>query len=44
MEALVILEQMGLKVTLKGKGRVKRQSLRSGTAIKSNSSITLELS
>ncbi|MEN8811732.1 MAG: penicillin-binding transpeptidase domain-containing protein, partial [Candidatus Arcticimaribacter sp.] len=44
MEALAILEQMGLKVTLKGKGIVKRQSLRSGTAIKSNSSIILELS
>jgi cell division protein FtsI (penicillin-binding protein 3) len=44
MEALAILEQMGLKVTLKGKGLVKRQSLRSGTAIKSNSSIILELS
>ena len=44
MEALVILEQIGLKVTLKGKGRVKRQSLRSGTSIKTNSTITLELS
>ena len=44
MEALAILEQMGLKVTLKGKGKVKRQSLRSGSAIKSNSTITLELS
>jgi cell division protein FtsI (penicillin-binding protein 3) len=44
MEALTILERMGLKVTLKGKGKVKRQSLRSGSAIKSNSTITLELS
>ena len=44
MEALAILERMGLKVTLKGRGKVKRQSLRSGSAIKSNSTITLELS
>lgn len=44
MEALAILEQMGLKVTLKGKGKVKRQSLRSGSSIKSNSTIILELS
>ena len=44
MEALAILERMGLKVTLKGRGKVKRQSLRSGSAIKLNSTITLELS
>ena len=44
MEAIALLERMGLKVTLKGKGKVKRQSLRSGSAIKSNSTILLELS
>ena len=44
MEALAILEQMGLKVILKGKGKVKRQSLRFGSSIKSNSTIILELS
>jgi len=44
MEALSILEQMGLKVTLIGRGKVKRQSLKTGTAIKSHSTIILELS
>ncbi len=44
MEAIALLERMGLKVALKGKGKVKRQSLPSGSAIKSNSTILLELS
>ena len=44
MEALVLLEEKGVKVTLKGKGRVKRQSLASGTKIQPNTHITLDLS
>ena len=44
MEALVLLEEKGVKVTLKGKGRVKRQSLASGTEIKANMHIILNLS
>lgn len=44
MEAIALLEQMGLKVTLKGKGKVKRQSIRSGSKITLNSTIILELS
>ena len=44
MEALVLLEEKGIKVTLKGKGRVKRQSLASGTKIQANTHIILDLS
>lgn len=43
MEALALLEQRGVKVTLKGKGRVQHQSLVSGTKIKPNTHIILEL-
>ncbi len=44
MEALSILEPMGLKVILKGKGKVKNQSLRAGVHFKNNQIIILELS
>ena len=44
MEALSLLEQMGIKVTLKGSGKVIRQSIKSGEKVKPNSSILLELS
>lgn len=44
MQAIALLEQMGMIVTLKGKGKVVRQSIRSGTKVKPNTNITLELS
>ena len=44
MEALSILEPMGLKVVIKGKGKVKKQSLMAGTHFKINQKIILELS
>lgn len=44
MEALSLLEQMGLKVTLKGSGKVIRQSIKSGKKVKPNTTILLELS
>ena len=44
MEALSILERMGLKVTLKGSGKVIRQSIKSGKKVKPNTNILLELS
>jgi cell division protein FtsI (penicillin-binding protein 3) len=44
MEALVLLEEKGIKVTLTGKGRVKRQSLASGTKIQADTHIILDLS
>ena len=43
MEAIVLLEQMGLKVKLKGQGKVVSQSIRSGSKVKSNATIILEL-
>lgn len=44
MEALTLLEPMGLKVIIKGKGKVKKQSLKAGVRFKSNQKIVLELS
>ena len=44
MEALSILEPMGLKVVIKGKGKVKKQSLLAGAYFKINQKIILELS
>jgi len=43
MEALSILEPMGLKVEIKGKGKVRNQSPRAGASFKINQKITLEL-
>ena len=43
MQALSILEQMGLKVTLIGKGKVVKQSIRQGVKVAPNTNITLEL-
>ena len=43
MDAIVLLEQLGLKVRLKGQGKVVHQSIRSGTKVKSNAVIILEL-
>lgn len=44
MKALALLEQMGLNVRLKGRGKVVKQSLRSGSNFRPNTTITLELS
>ncbi|MEK9603121.1 MAG: penicillin-binding transpeptidase domain-containing protein [Flavobacteriaceae bacterium] len=44
MEALTLLEPMGLKVIIKGKGKVKKQSLKAGVRFKNNQKIVLELS
>jgi len=44
MDALALLENLKLKVRLKGKGKVKKQSLAAGTALRKNQTIYLELS
>ena len=44
MVALSLLEQMGIKVILKGSGKVIRQSIKSGAKVTPNTSIILELS
>ena len=43
MEALSILEPMGLKVETKGRGKVRKQSPRAGASFQINETITLEL-
>lgn len=43
-DALSLLENLGLNVVLKGKGKVKKQSLSPGSPIAKNQPITLELS
>ncbi|MDB2701930.1 transpeptidase family protein [Flavobacteriaceae bacterium] len=43
MVALSLLEQMGIKVILKGSGKVIRQSIKSGVKVTPNTSIILEL-
>lgn len=44
MDAISLLENIGLRVVLKGIGKVKKQSLRKGTPIKKGAIITLNLS
>jgi cell division protein FtsI (penicillin-binding protein 3) len=44
MDAIAILENMGLVVQIKGSGTVSKQSIKSGQKIKPNSTITLVLS
>ena len=44
MEALSILEPMGLKVVIKGRGKVKKQSIMAGATFNINQKIILELS
>ncbi|NNE02466.1 MAG: transpeptidase family protein [Eudoraea sp.] len=44
MDAVSILENLGLEVELKGNGKVKRQSISQGTALSRGSKIVLELS
>ena len=44
MDAISILENLGIKVEVKGNGKVKKQSISQGTDIKHVERITLELS
>ena len=44
MDAISILENLGLKVLVNGKGNRIRQSLKAGTKLKSGQKIILELS
>ncbi|MBG6131326.1 cell division protein FtsI (penicillin-binding protein 3) [Aquimarina sp. EL_43] len=44
MDVISLLENMGLKVELKGSGRVKKQSIEPGTKVKINQTVRLELS
>ncbi|OWW24349.1 penicillin-binding protein [Zobellia sp. OII3] len=44
MDAVSILENLGMEVEVKGNGKVKRQSVSQGTNIKEAKKITLELS
>jgi len=44
MDALSFLENLGLKVSIKGNGKVKKQSLNVGEKISNNKEIVLELS
>lgn len=43
MDAVALLENLGAKVTIKGRGRVSQQSLSPGTTIKNYSKVTLTL-
>jgi cell division protein FtsI (penicillin-binding protein 3) len=43
MDAVALLENLGLKVKIKGVGRVKKQSLTSGQAFNKNQTIVIEL-
>lgn len=44
MDAISILENVGLKVKVEGVGKVKRQSIRKGTPIRKGATIVLKLS
>lgn len=44
MDAIVLLENMGMKVQLKGNGKVVKQSVSSGVKLKPKQTIVLELS
>lgn len=44
MDAIALLENMGLNVKIIGKGTVKKQSIESGQKVKPNTTIILELS
>ena len=43
MEAVAVLENLGISVTLKGKGKVSRQSQKPGIQLKKNQTVTLTL-
>ena len=44
MDAVSLLENLGLKVTFTGVGKVKKQSINPGQLFKKNQIITIELS
>jgi cell division protein FtsI (penicillin-binding protein 3) len=44
MDAIALLENLGLKVKVNGVGKVKKQSLQAGQNISKNETIVLELS
>ena len=44
MDAVSLLENLGLQVKFRGSGKVKQQSLEAGTKLEKNKTITLELS
>jgi cell division protein FtsI (penicillin-binding protein 3) len=44
MDAISILENLGMKVKFYGSGKVKKQSIKAGTKLEKGKSITLELS
>ncbi|CAD0002525.1 MULTISPECIES: penicillin-binding protein [Flavobacterium] len=44
MDAIALLENLGLKVKVSGVGKVKKQSLQAGESISKNATIVLELS
>ena len=44
MDAVALLENLGIKVKVKGIGKVKNQSIQAGQPIIKNTIITLELS
>ena len=44
MDAIAILENMGLKVKIVGQGKVKKQSIRRGQKVVPKSTVILELS
>jgi cell division protein FtsI (penicillin-binding protein 3) len=44
MDAIVLLENLGLKVKVTGRGKVVRQSIDKGQRFNKNQVITLELS
>ena len=44
MDAIALLENLGLKVKVIGLGRVKKQSITSGQKINKNQTIIIELS
>ncbi|GAA3728807.1 penicillin-binding protein [Flavobacterium ginsengisoli] len=44
MDAIALLENLGLKVKVNGMGKVKNQSIQAGTSISKNVTIVLELS
>jgi cell division protein FtsI (penicillin-binding protein 3) len=42
-DAVYLLESMNLKVSAKGKGKIKQQSIDPGAGISKNQKVTLEL-
>ena len=44
MDVISLLENMGLKVEIKGAGRVDKQSIEPGTKVKVNQTVRLKLS